>query len=803
MRTTTDRPGDRMEATANLSEVGKRIDALEIAPSSPATNRAIAATLKELADMTTKQGDDKFRKMPRLLCVFSDTTRGSWDPEEASAVETASDLVPPTREALIAARAEIAGVLGLVKEAPEKVAGVVDFMKRLESLHEQIPRWGAADFPLRGERRPSSSARPGRRSARLSKESARQEGDALVRWETALRKTLRSLSGQETLWFEVGMSPLTDVAIVRIDWPQLDGQPVETFAPSDEVKLGVVIEAAGQNFQATLTCEHEAGKFTHPIEVKKGETKSVQFDLRLSELKLAPGQHSVTLSLDARDGWAGDNRRFATFQVREPKRVLVVSDRPERPGELQGALRANRYAVETKTPAEVEERIPANVDAVFLYGLAEPSGDLWRSLERFVRDGGGLGIVPGDEKMKLAAYSYKSPLVAGQASLLPGEFKKVVTIPEEKSKETGETWNFEREALSRHPMLKPFERWVEDENIDFVKYPPRVWTFWEVADKDTLIRYADGKPALLEKSIGAGKVIEFTTTLDPRMPAWNNYLETLTSFYVVLVGQTAKYLTGETAGARCNFTAPGDEPTVWAKGWAGKRVQPIGPGPGKLDAITVPADTVRLAIPQATTPGNYRILDADGKTPLAAFSVNLTTAEVTPARPRCRHDRERFRRRHDHCRRSRGRSAEAARRSLARADRAVPVLHDRHPAPAGAREPARQPLLPQTDGGGDIVIANVTLTLDPAWPRMPLGFGTLALGRGAARRAHRLDLRRRPRHVVAAARHRPRAPARRPRRHGAAALAAVIRHGGRGRSGVVAHPRDRRRLAQHGDARRE
>src|SRR5262249_24597085 len=139
---------------------------------------------------------------------------------------------------------------------------------------------------------------------------------------------------------------------------------------------------------------------------------------------------------------------------------------------------------------------------------------------------------------------------------------------------------------------------------------PRAATFWEVADSGTLIRYSDGKPALLEKTLGAGKVIQFTTTLEPRTPAWNNYLETISSIYVILSGQTAKYLTGETTGARCNFVVPGPEPTVWARGWAGKRVTPT--GPGKLDPITVPADTIRLAIPQATTPGNYRILDMDG-----------------------------------------------------------------------------------------------------------------------------------------------------------------------------------------------
>ena len=183
----------------------------------------------------------------------------------------------------------------------------------------------------------------------------------------------------------------------------------------------------------------------------------------------------------------------------------------------------------------MEAALPANVDAVFLYGLKEPTPALWKSLETFVASGGGLAIIPGDQAMKKEAY--RSPL-------LPGEFKDANRVG--KTSDDGVTWSFEPETIFRHPMLKPFERWVKDANIDFVKYPPQAFWLWKVVpDQGTLIRYSDGHPALLEKTVGAGSVLQFTTTLDPRKPAWNNYLESVHSFYVVLVGQAAKHLTGE------------------------------------------------------------------------------------------------------------------------------------------------------------------------------------------------------------------------------------------------------------------
>ena len=330
IRTTADKPGEPIRPTRTLAEVRTRIQSLEIAVASPPLNAAVVAGLKELADVALKREDEAARKMPRLLCIFSDTTRGSWDPVRTSAVEAASDLVPPTRESLLAARAELANLLLPRKETPDKFAGIVDFEKNLVFLDERIPCASARPTSrFRGTPRIWSGrgARKSIREAlRLLAAEPNAEDKEVDRWETALRKTLHALSGQETLWFDVGMNPLNDIAIARVDWPERGGESVETFSPRDTVPLGVVLQASGRNFQATLTCEHESGKLTRQIELKAGgrDEDGVVSNLPLTELKLGPGDHSVTLSLDVRDSWVGNNRRFATFQVREPKRILVV-----------------------------------------------------------------------------------------------------------------------------------------------------------------------------------------------------------------------------------------------------------------------------------------------------------------------------------------------------------------------------------------------------------------------------------------------------------------------------------------------
>ena len=340
IRTTTDRPGEAIRQTRTDAEVRARIKELEIAVASPpSTSAPVIGGFKELADVAVKRDDEAARKMPRLLCIFTDTTRrfvgpgpdlGGGDGERPGAADGASRSSPPGRSW------RTCWLRGRRRPTRSPASST---SRRISSSSTNASRVSA---------RPTSRCRPippiwsgkTRRSIREALRSVAEgkpDDKDTARWENSLRKTLHTLSGQETLWFDVGMNPLNDVAIVRIDWPERDGEAVETFAPEDDALISVVVEAAGHDVQTTLTCEHEAGKITRTIDEKAGRTVAVPFDLHLAKLKLGPGFHSLTFSLDVRDGWLGNNRRFATFQIREPKKILVVSDRPEKERELQDA----------------------------------------------------------------------------------------------------------------------------------------------------------------------------------------------------------------------------------------------------------------------------------------------------------------------------------------------------------------------------------------------------------------------------------------------------------------------------------
>jgi hypothetical protein len=631
--TSSDAPSVRGDWLLNPAQARERIQKLTIQPASPPLDRATAAALRHLAELANNREDEPGTRLPRLLCVFSDSTRGAWDPSQAVAVHEASDVVSPSRETLQAARADLQALLAMLKEGSDKyprVAGVEQpltfLLKSVDDLQDRIPRIAPAEFPLKDQ--PAQMVRDVRQTTREAlrllapSDPTAKVDDDVTRWSLALGKVLRSLSGQETLWFDVGMEPLIDISIVRIEWPQRHGETIETIGPDETLQLRAVIEAAGQDFQTTVECIHPKGKLRRPVEVKAGQPTIVPFDLAIGDLKLGPGYHSLEFHLDSRDAWTGNNHRFATFLVREPKKVLVVSDRAVPSDDLLvRGLAALGYHNEVKRVDEIEKSIPTGFDAIYLYAAGSPSDAIWEKLADFVRGGGSLAIIPGGTEMQAAAYRTDTA-----RRVMPGDWKAIIAL--KKDQETG--WSWRPESIFRHPILKPFDGWRRNSEMTFVKFPPRTASYWEVTphkDVAVLVSYADkDRPALLERRLSAGKVIQFTTTLDGRTPAWNNY-DQLSSFYIPLLGMTTKYLTGDSEPVRCNFQSPVEEASVPIRGLVGRKLRLQG-----VDPIAVAETGTRLPIPQAAAPGNYFLQDELDKSKPVAFSVNLTTEEVTPAR---------------------------------------------------------------------------------------------------------------------------------------------------------------------------
>ncbi|MBI3407403.1 MAG: BatA domain-containing protein [Planctomycetes bacterium] len=628
------------------SHARERIGGLKVGSLATPVSASLETAYRLLADLARRKDDGTSRFLPRFVCVFSDRTRAAWDIGRQANVWDASDGVPSALEGLHQARDNIGPLMDRLKELRAQIPlppgkdypdqALLDF---LEQLRDRLPAVTKDDMP------------PDEKLAELVMNLQRRGRDLLSllpkddlapaveeyrgKLAKSLQDVLGNLRGAQGLFFDVGVESPVDLALVQLDPPRIpSGQVRQLFAEDEKFLLHAIVRATGRDFSTTLMCKVEKKTLQQAVEIKAGETKTIPFEIDLAELKLGAGQHQLEARFATPDLLAFDNQRFLTFAVREARRVLVLADNQNSAVFFVNALKALRFSVDVKTPANLPGLdVLAGYQAVYLFGLAAPDATLWGQLASYVQKGGGLGIVPGGREMQLNSYH-----TAPAQKLVPGTFGESIAQGKDLVR-PGAAWNLRDDGIYQHPLLAPIRVYKDDSSIDFIKRPCSAFLFWEVVPRKNegavLVRYDDAKKssALLERRWTeedgkAGKVVLFTTPLDARKPRWNDYLETDRSFYVAIAGYCTNYLVGDTAAVLLNFLTGQGEPMVTLPLNRPNALELQ--GPGVLELITA-SDGNRVGFKQAGTPGNYAIYgaqtDAKGSPRLAAYSVNIPGEE--------------------------------------------------------------------------------------------------------------------------------------------------------------------------------
>jgi hypothetical protein len=254
--------------------------------------------------------------------------------------------------------------------------------------------------------------------------------------------------------------------------------------------------------------------------------------------------HDIVVDIEG-DAFALDDRRLVHVELARTLRVLVVDGDPRtirnedeafffeaalRDG-LPGAL------VTSKLADDVTPDVLSGYTVVALLNVAAPGAALAAALNRFVERGGGLFIAVGD-RVDGTLWN------ANMAKLLPQPLGLVRTASAAPGQHAGETVD-DRPAerlmpLDRHhPLLSSFpERGEGLVSARFFKYmlldPVR-----DTANRNVILRYESGAPALVEREVGHGRVLLLTTTVDRE---WTD-LPIRTGF-LPLVREAARYLIG-------------------------------------------------------------------------------------------------------------------------------------------------------------------------------------------------------------------------------------------------------------------
>jgi hypothetical protein len=362
-----------------------------------------------------------------------------------------------------------------------------------------------------------------------------------------------------------------------------------------------------------------------------------------------------TRATDASVSLAGDkleidDRRWVSATLRDQVRVLLVDGDPRtvrhddelfyleaalRPGDREDSGTSVRV-ITADDLAGIEPKRGANTppainiddfDVVVLANVAALPAERVTVLAQWLRRGGGILIAPGD-RVDPAAYDHTMLPLMPQSLRDPIDTTWGATSDDRDSRALHLVkWE------SDHPIFAPFSK-DRPELITDAKFfkisllGPTTAT----ADRKVLARFTNGAAALVEASLGAGRTLLFTSTLDRD---WNDL--PIHPGYLPLVQQTVRHLARKhTRGAQGEHLVGSS--VVLATGDL-RRLEVRGPsGIGAVfegDRITG-RSSVRFG--KTDLPGIYRVIGTDqtGATrdrEELAFVVNVDPrgSDLTPA----------------------------------------------------------------------------------------------------------------------------------------------------------------------------
>src|SRR5260370_40606294 len=190
------------------------------------------------------------------------------------------------------------------------------------------------------------------------------------------------MQGVYALFIDVGVEGPVDLAISDVEMRDEYGQPQQAFAGNKTVVLRAIVKATGKDYNSTIQCRIGTNSFEQAVLVKAGETQPVYFRIDCGELNLPTGPQSVEVRLGTADLLPFNNSRFATFMVRAPRRVLVLTDNPKQADYFKKALAANDFTPDVKDPADFADWDLQKYQAIYLFNLSAPKDEIWKELDK-------------------------------------------------------------------------------------------------------------------------------------------------------------------------------------------------------------------------------------------------------------------------------------------------------------------------------------------------------------------------------------------------------------------------------------
>lgn len=359
-------------------------------------------------------------------------------------------------------------------------------------------------------------------------------------------------------------------------------------------------------------------------EVELGEAAGRQLEFTLGPL--APGVRQGFLRIVGQDALAADDTRYFSVAVKEPWRILIVAPGTEHTyasfleeliapesWRLSGQARFRCDMIEQNSLAD------AKLDDYAAVCLLDPKPldeRQWRRLADYAAAGGGTAVFLGRNAQPVDSFNRPAA-----QEILAGPLVRQARAPDEGVVVAPQNL--------QHPVLSEFKEITG--SIPWQDTP--VLRYWELAGlakgAAAIVNYSDGRPALIERSVGAGLAVTMTTPISDsagKQP-WNLLPVADQWPFLILTNRLMLYLVGST-GERLNYLA-GQTAVV--------PLDPKSPFRSYLvaapDEITfsVSADPKEnyLAVSATDQAGNYRVRAGGRASGFdGGFSVNLAARQT-------------------------------------------------------------------------------------------------------------------------------------------------------------------------------
>ncbi len=255
----------------------------------------------------------------------------------------------------------------------------------------------------------------------------------------------------------------------------------------------------------------------HSEVVEVPTEKNISISMQLGQ-DLPLGVHHGRISVLGSDGLALDDQRYFTVEVSKRWQVLVVAPSSVNSVNLTALLApanlveagAAPFDVSVIEPDELSQYELRTFQSVYLLDPAPLAKDNWNQLERFVFEGGGLGIFLGSNAAS-KSHIDQSFLEAVPQKLLGGQLQDVW-------QRIDGSVSLSPEDMS-HPIFKLLRS--NESGLAWFQFPVYFhWGFEVATDPDAnsqvLLRYNNRQPAIVERNFGAGRVLTMTTPITER-----------------------------------------------------------------------------------------------------------------------------------------------------------------------------------------------------------------------------------------------------------------------------------------------